>query len=87
MCNPPLEWSHPEWRFLTSDELRILVVIDEYTRECLALEVARQLRSEDVLYCLAGLFVDRGTPDYIRSDNGPASLLRVLSGIGCGRSV
>jgi len=49
---------------------RILVVIDEFTRECLALVVARQLRSDDVLHCLAKLFVERGTPDFIRSDNG-----------------
>jgi len=49
---------------------RILVVIDEFTRECLALEVSRQLRSDDVLHCLARLFVEKGTPDFIRSDNG-----------------
>jgi len=49
---------------------RILVVIDEFTRECLALVVARQLRSDEVLHCLAKLFVERGTPDFIRSDNG-----------------
>lgn len=49
---------------------RILVVIDEFTRECLALEVSRQLRSDDVLHCLAQLFVKKGTPDFIRSDNG-----------------
>jgi transposase InsO family protein len=49
---------------------RMLTIIDEYTRECLAIDVARHLRSDDVLYCLAGLFVDRGPPDHIRSDNG-----------------
>lgn len=46
------------------------LIIDEFTRECLALVVARQLRSDDVMYCLAELFVDRGPPDHIRSDNG-----------------
>ena len=40
------------------------------TRECLAIDVARHLRSDDVLYRLAALFVDRGPPDHIRSDNG-----------------
>ena len=50
---------------------RILTVIDEYTRECLALKVARKLKSVDVLETLADLFVLKGTPDYIRSDNGP----------------
>ena len=49
----------------------MLTVIDEYTRECLAILVARQLRSDDVLHLLAGLFVERGIPDHIRSDNGP----------------
>ncbi len=51
--------------------LRILTVVDEYTRECLALEVARRITSEDVLDCLAELFVQRGLPGFIRSDNGP----------------
>jgi transposase InsO family protein len=49
----------------------MLTVIDEYTRECLAILVARQLKSDDVLYLLAELFVERNAPDHIRSDNGP----------------
>jgi transposase InsO family protein len=49
----------------------MLTVIDEFTRECLAIKVERQLRSEDVLECLAELFALRGSPKYIRSDNGP----------------
>ena len=49
---------------------RMLTIIDEFTRECLAIDVARRLRSDDVLYRLAELFVDRGPPDHIRSDNG-----------------
>jgi putative transposase len=57
----------------TSDArpLRILVIIDEYTRECLSMYVARRIRSPDVLDQLYELFLTRGTPDYIRSDNGP----------------
>jgi len=51
--------------------LRILVVVDEYTRECLAIDVGRKGTSDDVLYCLERLFVQRGAPTYIRSDNGP----------------
>lgn len=51
--------------------IRILAVIDEYTRECLALVVRRNLCSEDVLETLTDLFVSRGTPVYLRSDNGP----------------
>ena len=50
--------------------VRILAVIDEYTRECLALEVSRRLTSNDVLHCLGNLFVQRGLPAFIRSDNG-----------------
>lgn len=49
---------------------RMLTVINEFSRECLAIEVERQLKSEDVLHVLAELFVTRGIPDHIRSDNG-----------------
>ncbi len=49
---------------------RMLTVIDEFTRECLAIEVARRLRSDDVLHVLTDLFVRHGPPDHIRSDNG-----------------
>ncbi len=51
--------------------LKMLTVIDEFTRECLAIEVARRLRSDDVLQVLADLMVRHGPPDHIRSDNGP----------------
>jgi transposase InsO family protein len=51
--------------------LKWLTLIDEYTRECLALEVSRSLTSERVLDVLRDLFVIRGTPQYLRSDNGP----------------
>ncbi len=50
--------------------IRMLTVIDEFTRECLAIEVARRLRHDDVLHVLAGLFARNGPPDHIRSDNG-----------------
>ena len=51
--------------------MRILAIVDEYTRECLSLDVARRLRSDDVLARLAQLFVERGPPTFLRSDNGP----------------
>jgi len=51
--------------------LKILTVVDEYSRECLAIVVARRLRSSDVLETLADLFVPHGVPAHIRSDNGP----------------
>ena len=50
--------------------LRMLTLVDEYTRECLAIDVARRLTSEDVLERLTWLFVTRGVPEHIRSDNG-----------------
>ena len=49
---------------------RLVTLLDEYTRECLAIEVQRQMNHQDVLDRLAELFVDRGVPEYIRSDNG-----------------
>ena len=51
--------------------LRILTLIDEYTKECLILKAARRLRSQDVLEQRGYLFIYRGLPGYIRSDNGP----------------
>jgi len=50
--------------------VRMLTLIDEYTRECLAIDVARRLDSEDVLERLSDLFIRRGVPRYLRSDNG-----------------
>ena len=50
---------------------RILVILDEYTRECLAMLVARHITSQDVIDQLYELFLLRGVPEHIRSDNGP----------------
>jgi len=65
-------WSYDFIHERTRDgrSLRILTVIDEYTRECLALKVARSLKSGDVLEVLNDLFIRRGVPEHIRSDNG-----------------
>ena len=57
---------------------RILHIIDEYTRACLASSVARRIRSQDVILVLADLFVRHGRPAHIRSDNGPEFLARNL---------
>ena len=51
--------------------LKLLTVLDEHTRECLAIVVAHKIRSHDVLEVLADLFVRHGPPEYLRSDNGP----------------
>lgn len=66
-------WSYDfvEGRTHYGRKFRILSIIDEASRECLALPMARRLRSEDVLAALAKLFVTRGPPAHIRSDNDP----------------
>jgi putative transposase len=66
-------WSYDFVHDRTADGLsiRLLVVIDEYTRECLAIDVARRLTSDDVLERLSWLMATRGVPAHIRSDNGP----------------
>ena len=51
--------------------VKLLVVIDEYTRECLAIDVNRKIKGPDVVEVLRYLFAVRGAPEYIRSDNGP----------------
>ncbi len=51
--------------------VRLLAVIDEYTRECLAIRADRHFRSRNVIETLADLMTRRGVPDHIRSDNGP----------------
>ncbi len=58
--------------------LKLLTVIDEFTRECLAIVVARRLTSTEVLAALAELFVRRAVPAHIRSDNGPEFTARAV---------
>jgi putative transposase len=60
--------------------LKWLSIIDEYTRECLALEVNRRMTSDDVLDVLRDLFVVRGVPQHIRSDNGPEFIAQAIRG-------
>ena len=64
----------------TSDgrPLRLLTMLDEFTRECLTIDVARRITSDDVLGTLARLFVQRGAPRYLRSDNGPEFTARAI---------
>jgi transposase InsO family protein len=50
--------------------LRMLNIIDEYTRECLCIKVARKITAQEVLEVLLDLIVEKGLPDHIRSDNG-----------------
>lgn len=55
-------------------------IVDEYTRECLALEVERSITSEDVVETLDRLFTKRGAPGFIRSDNGPEFIAEAVKG-------
>lgn len=66
-------WSYDIITDRTDDgrSIRMLTIMDEYTRECLAIDVSRRLNSVDVIEQLADLFIFRGIPKYIRSDNGP----------------
>jgi len=65
-------WSYDfvEDRTANGKKFRTLNIIDEYTRECLQIKVDRKLNSQDVIDELFKLFIFRGIPDYIRSDNG-----------------
>src|ERR1035437_7423833 len=68
------------------DTLRLLTLIDEYTRRCLALRVARRLNSYDLIETLADVMLEHGVPEHIRSDNGPEfvalKLRQWLSAVG-----
>jgi len=66
-------WSYDLMMARTAEgrAFRILTIIDEYTRECLTILTQRRITSEDVIEQLFYLFIFRGTPQYIRSDNGP----------------
>ena len=57
-------------RLATGRPFRMLNIIDEYTRECLSITVSRQITAHDVLSQLFKLFIMRGVPEHIRSDNG-----------------
>ena len=73
-------WSYdfPADRTEDCGPLRMVTVMDEYTRECLAIDVERHLASEDVVERLADLSVLRGAPEFVRSDNGPEFTARVV---------
>ena len=59
-------------------KLRLLNIIDEFTHECLAIRVSRRLKSIDVIDVLSDLFILRGIPEHIRSDNGPEFLAKAV---------
>ncbi len=71
-CWPNHVWSYDfvADRLIDGTKIRILTVVDEYTRECLSLRTGYSLKSDDVMEVLTGLFITRGIPDHIRCDNG-----------------
>lgn len=80
--HPNHVWSYDFVADRTSDgrPIRLLNIIDEFTRECLVIHVARKITAYNVLEQLADLFILRGTPDFIRSDNGPEFVADVVRG-------
>jgi len=79
-CWPNHVWSYDFVMDRTHDgkAFRMLTVIDEYTRECLAIQVKRKLNSQEVLYALSRLFLQHGPPQHIRSDNGPEFVAKAV---------
>ena len=73
-------WSYDFMATRTTDgrAVRLLSIMDEWTRECLSIDVARTFKAHDVLDRLTDLFTRRGAPEYIRSDNGPEFTAKVV---------
>jgi transposase InsO family protein len=75
MCGP---CDFVEHRTHEGRKYRMLNVIDEFTRECLVIRVARKLKAADVIDVLSNLFIMRGVPQHVRSDNGPEFIAKAL---------
>ena len=75
-------WSYDFVEDRTHDgrKFRLLNVIDEFTHECLAIRVGRKLKAADVIDVLSDLFILRGVPGHIRSDNGPEFVAKAVQG-------
>jgi putative transposase len=75
-------WSYDFVMDRTEDgrQLKMLAIVDEYTRECLSIEVERSITAKDVVTTLAELFSKRGEPKFIRSDNGPEFIAKAVKG-------
>ena len=79
-AHPNHVWSYDFVEDRTHDgrKYRMLNVLDEFTRECLAIRVARKLNSVDVIDVLSDLFILRGVPGHVRSDNGPEFVAKAV---------
>lgn len=75
-------WSYDFVMDQTEDgrRLKMLPVVDEFTRQCLTVEVARSLTAQEVIGTLDRLFKEHGAPRFIRSDNGPEFIARAVKG-------
>lgn len=88
--HPNHVWSDDFLSAMTHDgrNLRLLTLLDEFSRECLAIRVARRLGRYEVIETLAEVMKQRGVPEHIRSDNGPEFLAKELRQwlvhVGCG---
>ncbi|MDQ3183793.1 MAG: IS3 family transposase, partial [Actinomycetota bacterium] len=78
--HPNHVWSYDFVMDLTEDgrRLKMMPVVDEYTRECLSIDVERSITAEDVVATLTSLFRSRGEPAFIRSDNGPEFMAKAV---------
>ena len=73
-------WSYDFVEAQTHDgrKVRLLTLIDEFTRECLAIRVARRINSLGVIETMADVMLARGIPEHIRSDNGPEMTAKIM---------
>ncbi len=73
-------WSYDFVMDLTENgrRLKMMPVVDEYSRECLTIDVERSITAEDVVSTLASLFRQRGEPAFIRLDNGPEFIAKAI---------
>ena len=78
--HPNHVWSYDfvEDRTYEGRKYRMLNIVDEYTHECLAIRIARRLKAVDVIDVLCDLFICRGIPGHIRSDNGPEFIAKAV---------
>ncbi|KAF0206326.1 MAG: hypothetical protein FD172_3964, partial [Methylocystaceae bacterium] len=79
-AHPNHVWSYDFVEDRTHDgrKYRMLNIIDEFTRECLAIRINRKLNSTDVIGLLSDLFILRGVPGHVRSDNGPEFIAKAV---------
>jgi putative transposase len=77
-CNHVWSYDFVEAQTHDGRKLRLMTLIDEFTRECLAIKVARRLNSFGVIETMADVMLERGVPEHIRSDNGAEMTARIV---------